>query len=65
MPEIAIWIYNNGMNYRILIIEDDKGIAESIAASLAGWNMDSCIWSLTGFSGLEEVSNVEIPEENH
>lgn len=31
------------MNYRILIIEDDKGIAESIAASLAGWNMDSCI----------------------
>ena len=33
------------MNYRILIIEDDKGIADSIAASLTDWNMKPCIVS--------------------
>lgn len=27
------------MSYRILIIEDDKGISESIVQSLAGWDM--------------------------
>ena len=33
------------MKYKILIIEDDKGIAEAIAASLAGWNMEPYIVS--------------------
>lgn len=32
-------MYNQGMSYRILIIEDDKGISESIVQSLAGWDM--------------------------
>lgn len=29
------------MKYRVLIIEDDKGIAEAMEQSLAGWSMDS------------------------
>ena len=33
-------IYNRCMNYRILIIEDDKGIAEAVAAGLEGWGME-------------------------
>lgn len=32
-------MYNQGMSYRILIIEDDKGISESIVQGLAGWDM--------------------------
>lgn len=34
-------IYNNDMKYKILIIEDDKGIAEAIGQSLTGWGMES------------------------
>ena len=30
------------MNYRILIIEDDKGIADAICSALSGWCMEGC-----------------------
>lgn len=29
------------MNYRILIVEDDKGIAEGVSTVLSGWGMES------------------------
>lgn len=39
VPPSRVRMYNQGMSYRILIIEDDKGISESIVQSLAGWDM--------------------------
>ncbi len=45
VPMPSVWLYNQFMKYKILIIEDDKGIAEAIAASLAGWNMEPYIVS--------------------
>jgi len=33
------------MKYKILIIEDDTGIADAIANSISAWDMDSCIAS--------------------
>ena len=39
VPPSRVRMYNQGMSYRILIIEDDKGISESIVQGLAGWDM--------------------------
>lgn len=36
----GIRTYNNGMKYKILIIEDDKGIAQAVAENLTGWGME-------------------------